>query len=83
MYAIEGFVPDPAFGNAVRSDIFRMAGLLLSVNASFSERVASLEDREVAEDQEEKLWKGRVEDKLEMLERQATLALSLNIARGV
>jgi hypothetical protein len=72
-----------AIGNAVRSDIFRMVGLLLSVNASFSERVARLEDRGVAEDQEEKLWQGRVEDKLEMLERQATLAMSLNMARGV
>ncbi len=55
MYAIEGFLPDPAYGNAVRSDIFHVAGLLLSVNASFSERVARLEEREVAEDQEEKL----------------------------
>jgi hypothetical protein len=77
------FPPVPVLENAVRSDIFHAATLLLSVNASFYDRVARIEDREKAEHQEEKEWQGQVEARLGPLDRQATLGLSLDVARGV
>jgi hypothetical protein len=68
---------------AVRADIFHVASILLAVNASFYERVACLEEKEEAVLEEEKIWQGRVEGRLESLGRQATLGLSLDVARGV
>jgi hypothetical protein len=68
---------------AVRADIFHVASILLAVNASFYERVARLEEKEEAVLEEEKIWQGRVEGRLESLGRQATLGLSLDVARGV
>jgi hypothetical protein len=60
-----------------------VASILLAVNASFYERVARLEEKEEAVFEEEKVWQGRVEGRLESLGRQATLGLSLDVARGV
>ncbi len=68
---------------AVRSDIFHVASLLIAVNASFYERVARLEEKEEAVLEAEKVWQGQVEARLGSLDRQATLGLLLDIARGV
>jgi hypothetical protein len=68
---------------AVRADIFHVASILLVVNASFYERVARLEEKEEAVFEEKKIWQGRVEGRLESLGRQATIGLSLDVARGV
>jgi hypothetical protein len=68
---------------AVRADIFHFGSVLLAINASFYERVARLEEKEEAVFEAERVWQGRVEGKLESLGRQATLGLSLDVARGV
>jgi hypothetical protein len=68
---------------AVRADIFHFGSVLLAINASFYERVARLEEKEEAVFEAERIWQGRVEGKLESLGRQATLGLSLDIARGI